>query len=271
VGKNFQDHLAGMLRWERKPGASPKPEYFRDKQAQKAALREWELFRTGPAASIGCAISLGFFKSDAVLGSEEYAALPEDERKHLSSPTVPTHEVGFAGIDPIYYIAPETAPELATCSVILHNLQSRGTFNLQSADPAVPLAFDVGYLEHPYDRRVAIEAMRETVLVTRTEAFLKDNVACLNEPESTSDADLLKWWQQNGNTSWHMSSTCAMGKDQEKDHAVVDTDCKVFGVQKLRVADMSVFPFLPSSHTQTAAYLVGLIAADKIIAEHELA
>jgi choline dehydrogenase-like flavoprotein len=133
------------------------------------------------------------------------------------------------------------------------------------------LAFDVRYLEHPYDRRVAIEALRETVRVTRTEAFLKDNVAWLNEPVSTSDEDLVEWWRTNGGTSWHMSSTCAMGRDQDNDHAVVDVNFGVFGVQKLRVADMSVLPLLPSSHTQAAAYLAGLVAAEKIIAEHGLA
>jgi choline dehydrogenase-like flavoprotein len=52
--------------------------------------------------------------------------------------------------------------------------------------------------------------------------------------------------------------------------AVVDYDMKVFGVQNLRIADMSVCPFNPNTHTQAVAYLIGQTAAEKIIAECSL-
>ena len=40
-----------------------------------------------------------------------------------------------------------------------------------------------------------------------------------------------------------------MGKARDTD-AVVDTKGKVFGVNGLRLVDISVFPFLPPGHTQ---------------------
>ena len=43
---------------------------------------------------------------------------------------------------------------------------------------------------------------------------------------------------------WHISGTVKMGKPDDVD-ACVDKDCRVKGVQGLRVVDMSVAPFVP--------------------------
>ncbi len=43
---------------------------------------------------------------------------------------------------------------------------------------------------------------------------------------------------------WHACGTVKMGK-MDKEGTCVDKDFKIFGVQNLRVADMSVAPFLP--------------------------
>ena len=43
---------------------------------------------------------------------------------------------------------------------------------------------------------------------------------------------------------WHMSGTVKMGKPDDVE-ACVDKDCRVKGVQGLRVVDMSVAPFVP--------------------------
>jgi choline dehydrogenase-like flavoprotein len=256
VGRECSDHVSIMLRFQRAEHTSEAPAFYRNKAAQMAALHDWELFRTGPYASLGCSIALGFFKSYAVLKSDEYAALSTEERMHIAAPTVPTYEV----------ILGATAPDsVTTALIVLHNLQSRGTFTLQSSDPAVPLRFDTDYLSHPYDQRLAIESMRETMGITHSEAFLEDNIAFIDEPKSDSDEDILEFWRENGGTTWHMSGTCRMGKYETPDRAVVDTSFRVFGVQRLRVADMSIMPFLPSSHTQTYAYLIGVVAAEKLI------
>jgi choline dehydrogenase-like flavoprotein len=44
-------------------------------------------------------------------------------------------------------------------------------------------------------------------------------------------------------SSWHMSSTVRMGASP--DTACVDSDFRVFGVNNLRVVDLSVCPFVP--------------------------
>ena len=39
--------------------------------------------------------------------------------------------------------------------------------------------------------------------------------------------------------------------------AVVDSECRVHGIERLRVCDASIFPELPAYNTSRPAYLVG--------------
>ena len=70
---------------------------------------------------------------------------------------------------------------------------------------------------------------------------------------------------QHADVVWHATGTAAMGRPEDA-MACVDTEFKVRGVEGLRVADLSVCPFVPNTHTQSTAYVVGWIAAKKIIA-----
>ena len=67
---------------------------------------------------------------------------------------------------------------------------------------------------------------------------------------------------------WHMCGTVKMGKPDDV-NACVDEDCRVRGVQGLRVVDMSIVPSVPNAHTQAVAYVVGATAAEKLIAEYQ--
>lgn len=52
--------------------------------------------------------------------------------------------------------------------------------------------------------------------------------------------------------------------------AVVDTKFKVFGVEGLRVVDLSVCPFVVNAHTQSVAYVMGEIGAEVLAEEYGL-
>lgn len=52
-----------------------------------------------------------------------------------------------------------------------------------------------------------------------------------------------------GGTLWHPSCTVRMGKSDQD--SCVDKNFKVHGLEGLRVADASVFPFLPSGRKYT--------------------
>jgi choline dehydrogenase-like flavoprotein len=44
----------------------------------------------------------------------------------------------------------------------------------------------------------------------------------------------------------------------------------VFGIENLRVADMSVVPVLLSTHLQVPAYMIGMTCAEVLIEEYDL-
>ncbi len=55
---------------------------------------------------------------------------------------------------------------------------------------------------------------------------------------------------------FHPTSTCAIGA-ADNQLAVVDPECRVYGVQGLRVADASVMPSIVSANTNMAAIMIG--------------
>lgn len=65
-----------------------------------------------------------------------------------------------------------------------------------------------------------------------------------------------------------MSCTVTMGTSSKD--ACVDSNFKIFGLEALRVVDLSVCPFVPNNHTQSTAYIVGEIAAQNLIEEYNL-
>lgn len=273
VGQNYKDHYHVPLKYGRREEGNTIAPFFRDKARQAAAMREWQLFRTGDYVTNGTNMTMGFFKSDAVLKSDEFAALPEAERRRIQQPTIPTYEVCALGITPDYYIAPDTSPPILSILVFVQNSQGKGDVRLVSADPAKPLAFNPSFVDHPYDRRVIVEATREVMKVAQGDIFTKDahpTQALYDVPKSDGEEDIVDFWRRNCTSTWHMSGTCKMGRDKERDGAVVDPRFRVFGVEGLRVADMSIMPFIASCHVQSTAYQVGMVAAEKLQAEYSL-
>lgn len=66
-------------------------------------------------------------------------------------------------------------------------------------------------------------------------------------------------------TTWHSLGTCKMAPRDQK--GVVDKDLNVYGVQGLKLADLSVPPENVGANTGNTAFLVGEKAADIFIKE----
>ena len=62
-------------------------------------------------------------------------------------------------------------------------------------------------------------------------------------------------------TVYHHTCTCRIGD-------VVDPRLRVLGVDKLRVADASVMPNIPSGNTNAPSIMIGEKAAEMIAADH---
>jgi choline dehydrogenase-like flavoprotein len=197
--------------------------------------------RPTPPATGGHA--MGFFKIDNALQSPEFDELPEDVKRHLTAPTVPTWEVVHRRGGPI------TTPGISGLAVYVIPFiltgQGEGEVALQSLDPAVPPSIRMSYLEHPWDKLVVVEATRECLRIMDHPGTFRSKKEGMPHvlPRSDGEEDILEFWRQNVASTWHMTSSCRIGKTAED--GVCDKDFKVFGVRGLRVADMSVTPLLP--------------------------
>ena len=207
--------------------------------------------------------------NDRITATEEFKAPPSEAQDFLNRKTVPQYETisGF----PLHLQVPQTFLDYSyICLVVfLMNGQSTGKVRLQSSGPDVPLLFDPHFLEHPFDRRASIEMFKHLLEITDHPAFAKDTLATIIQPASRSDEDILQFVKDNLASSMHMTGTVKMGKERDKS-AAVDTSFRVFGVENLRVADMSVVPLLTNNHTQATAYVTGATCADVLIREHGL-
>lgn len=67
-------------------------------------------------------------------------------------------------------------------------------------------------------------------------------------------------------TIWHQSCTAKMGQD---DMSVVDSRLKVYGVDRLRIADASVMPRVPLANTMTPSVIIGEQASRAIAHRHQ--
>ncbi|KAK5053259.1 hypothetical protein LTR84_002233 [Exophiala bonariae] len=268
VGQHLRDHHHVMLFYERAEHTSTRQVYYRSPELQATAREQWAKDGTGPLAEFATTLGIGYLKIDSLLDTAEFKDLPADEQDFLRKPTVPHYEVLLNGVHIPQLIDPVNATAGATFFVFNLNEQSEGEVTLQSSDPKVPLLFNPNFFSHPWDRRAAIEGTREVLKVIKSPAFQKDTVAVQLAPKSESDEDILEFWKQTSGSTWHMMGTTQFGKTENE--GVVDKDFKVFGVDNLRVADMGVIPFAVNNHTQTTAYLVGLTAGDKLVAEYNL-
>ena len=80
----------------------------------------------------------------------------------------------------------------------------------------------------------------------------------------TTDADIENYIRGNSMPIYHAAGTNKMGMANDTS-AVVDSRGRVFGVNKLRVVDISAFPVLiPGSAPQTGVYALAEKLADAI-------
>ncbi|MCJ1392119.1 hypothetical protein MMC18_004986 [Xylographa bjoerkii] len=143
---------------------------------------------------------------------------------------------------------------------------SRGTVSISSADTAVAPVIDPRWLTDPTDQAVAIAAYKRLHEFFASKAMAPVLIGPEYFPGGSgnqSDAELLATIRSSFNTVWHASCTCKMGTRDDQ-MAVVDSNAKVIGVEKLRVVGVSSFPLLPPGHPMSTVYALAEKIADII-------
>ena len=141
---------------------------------------------------------------------------------------------------------------------------SRGRLWLTSAVPRDKPRFVINYLQTADDVAAMVQAVKLTREVHVQNAFDPYRGAEIDPgPGVKTDAEIKAWLRENVGTSYHPVGTCKMGLESES-LAVVDPECRVYGIEGLRVADASIMPDVVSGNTNAPCIMIREKASDMI-------
>ena len=146
---------------------------------------------------------------------------------------------------------------------------SRGHVRLASADPRQPPLIDFDYLAEPQDLEDLRACVHQTREIAAQDAFEPFRGA--EQPpwsEATTDTTIDQLIRETAESAYHPCGTCRMGRDPM---AVIDPECRVHGVEGLRVADSSIMPSITSGNLNAPTIMIGEKAADLILEREPLA
>ena len=148
--------------------------------------------------------------------------------------------------------------------------RSRGEVRLRSGDPAAPPVIRFNYMSHPEDWSDFRQAIRLTREILRQPALAPYKGSEIQPGEAVqSDADLDAFIRDHVESAYHPCGTCRMGHVDDP-LAVIDPQCRVIGVEGLRVADSSVFPRITNGNLNSPSIMTGEKAADHILGRDPL-
>ncbi len=243
VGKNLQDHLELYIQM-----ASKKPvslyKYWNPIGKAWVGLR-WFISKSGPGAS-------NQFESAAFIRSKAGVEYPDIQYHFLPlairyDGKLPVKGHGFQA-----HVGPMRS-------------QSRGYVTLRSSDPKEPPKIQFNYMSHEsdwIDFRNCIRLTREIFSQPAFEPFADSEISPGKEVQS--DEQLNDFIRDNVESAYHPCGTCKMG-DKSDPVSVVDPETRVIGVDKLRVADSSIFPQITNGNLNAPSIMVGEKASDHIL------
>ncbi|MFY9237800.1 MAG: choline dehydrogenase [Roseovarius sp.] len=148
---------------------------------------------------------------------------------------------------------------------------SRGRISLASADPAEAPKIVFNYMSHESDWRDFRHCIRLTREIFGQSAFDPYRGEEIQPgADVQTDAELDAFIAEHAESAYHPCGTCRMGAADDK-NAVVDPECRVIGVQGLRVADSSIFPRITNGNLNAPSIMTGEKASDHILGRGMLA
>ena len=148
--------------------------------------------------------------------------------------------------------------------------KSRGQVTLRSSDPADPPKIEFNYMSHPDDWAEFRRCIRLTREIFGQEAFAQYTRHEIQPgADVQSDADIDAFIAEHAESAYHPCGTARMGRSSDA-MAVVDPECRVIGVEGLRLADSSIFPRITNGNLNAPSIMVGEKAADHILGRDPL-
>jgi choline dehydrogenase len=149
--------------------------------------------------------------------------------------------------------------------------KSRGSVTLRSPDPKSKPIIRFNYMSHPDDWsqfRHCIRLTREIFGQAAFDPFRGKEISPGLHVQS--DDDLDAFIRDHAESAYHPCGTCKMGRADDPT-SVVDPECRVIGVEGLRVADSSIFPRVTNGNLNAPSIMTGEKAADHILGRTPLA
>ncbi len=142
---------------------------------------------------------------------------------------------------------------------------SRGAITLRSGDPKDKPKILFNYMSETSDWQDFRTCIRLTREIFGQEAFAPYRGKEIQPGANCqSDDDLDDFIREHVESAYHPCGTCKMGAASDP-MAVVDPTCKVVGVERLRVADSSIFPRITNGNLNAPSIMTGEKAADHIL------
>ena len=250
VGENLQDHL--QIRTVYKvSNCKTVNTLYKNLFTRMMMGLEYLFFRTGPLTMPPSTLG-AFTKSDAY----QKSANMEWHVQPLSLPKFGDPLHSFNAITP------------SVCNL---RPTSRGYIHAKSSDPLEYPKIMCNYLSTQEDLDVAVKGLKKTRDIMKSNAlkpFTPEEM--LPGPNLTSEAELQNAARDLGTTIFHPVGTCKMGKvdvhgESDDPMTVLDSECRLRGVSKLRVIDASVMPSITSGNTNAPTMLIAETTAKKIL------
>jgi len=149
--------------------------------------------------------------------------------------------------------------------------KSRGSVTLRSGDPWERPAIRFNYMSHADDWEDFRHCIRLTREIFGQAAFDPYRGREISPGDHVqTDAQLDDFIRQHVESAYHPCGSCRMGRADDR-MAVVDPQCRVIGVEGLRVADSSIFPRVTNGNLNGPSIMTGEKAADHILGRQPLA
>jgi choline dehydrogenase len=248
VGANLQDHLEVYVQF-----AATQPitlHRYWNLLGKAYVGARWLLTRTGPGASNQLE-SAGFIRSAAGV---DY---PDIQFHFLPIAVRYDGKVAAKGHGFQAHVGPMRS-------------KSRGSVTLRSPRPEEAPAIRFNYMSHEDDWTEFRACLRLTREIFGQPAMTA-HVAREIQPGAAlqTDAELDGFVRDHAESAYHPCGTARMGRADDPG-AVVDPECRVIGVDALRVADSSIFPRITNGNLNAPSIMTGEKAADHILGRQPL-
>ena len=140
---------------------------------------------------------------------------------------------------------------------------SRGHVRLRTANPADKPEIVFNHLQTNEDQMDMIRSVRLARDLFAQRAFDGIRQAEVTPgADAQTDDDILSWVKTAVGTSYHPAGTCRMAADPAE--GVVDAECRVHGMNGLRVVCAAVMPRVVTGNLTASTYMIGEKIADAI-------